>query len=674
MRIARAEGGGLTPYANHPDFVWRDKFMADNPDDPQAREIATSMTADAVRRLYEQYERDQQASEYMAERGYYPQPQNDQGSISARTPTISDDVRSVLPTETSKRVFDQGVMPAAQGVDFLTGAGTFADAHYRFARTGETPSAADRASLAVDMAPGIIAAAAVPVWKGVKAAAAAIDPRLAGAGAGTAGLTMSAEEAEAGKLNMFSRMAQAVDNIPMEKMTSEQALAALSKGVSASELRWSGMLDYLKANPKVNKAALQEFASKNAIIPEETVIGEGIHNRARVVPRQEIRDRHAPELARLRKEAYDWGRSSEPGWREKQHQAQSQIYELERKMVDEEIEAMGGLAPGPQYDAWSTPGADFPAYREHVFTVPGNDYVSPHYNGMWKRLNQKPIPGYIAHMRSNQFPSPEGRIYVMEELQSDLAQDLRKEGPLDISKADIYQQEGGTWAADFNGQMIGGFGSPEDVRKALKKFERKPTPYTDNTEDWTDLGIKRALQAAQESGSKFFAWPPGAVQSSRYDLSQSLRELSYQVDPDTGTYRVWGKLPDGEHWNVMENASEDEVRRTVGDTIFKRMKDGEGRNPVSNVMQGTLSGTELTVGGEGMTKYYDQIVPKRVAEVIRKATGQKVKVQKIKVPTGHGEMEYWGIPMTDEIKAAKWSSFSTGGGVVERALALTAED
>ena len=78
--------------------------------------------------------------------------------------------------------------------------------------------------------------------------------------------------------------------------------------------------------------------------------------------------------------------------------------------------------------------------------------------------------------------------------------------------------------------------------------------------------------------------------------------------------------------------------------------------------------------------------PKRVQEVIRKATGAKPEIEVITVQTGDGSRQQLGIKLTDEMREkARFSDFNRGGTVtapssygnddpaVSRAIALTRE-
>jgi hypothetical protein len=80
------------------------------------------------------------------------------------------------------------------------------------------------------------------------------------------------------------------------------------------------------------------------------------------------------------------------------------------------------------------------------------------------------------------------------------------------------------------------------------------------------------------------------------------------------------------------------------------------------------------------------VYPKRVQEIIKKATGVKPEIEVITVQTGDGPRQQLGVRLTDEMREkARFSDFASGGTVtgphsygsddpaVGRAIALTRE-
>jgi hypothetical protein len=86
----------------------------------------------------------------------------------------------------------------------------------------------------------------------------------------------------------------------------------------------------------------------------------------------------------------------------------------------------------------------------------------------------------------------------------------------------------------------------------------------------------------------------------------------------------------------------------------------------------------------GMINYYNNIVPKRLEEVIRKATGKKPKIETITVQTADGPRQQLGIRIDEDLRNSRFSDFNKGGRVtggntygndqsIANALALTRE-
>jgi hypothetical protein len=259
-------------------------------------------------------------------------------------------------------------------------------------------------------------------------------------------------------------------------------------------------------------------------------------------------------------------------------------------------------------------------------------------------------------------------------------------------------------------------------------------PFVGNTEGWTDLAIKKQIDSALDSSSDYFSWTPGQVHADRYDLSRHIGKIEY--NPDDGSFLAYdpsGKMVFNESVNDPSDLdeyvgkelgdkirAEEETRRSsLNDSVnIDKNEDGDwglfmngeqmytyGGEPLTfglkneakdylRQMQADefsnnpvrLEGLDIKTGGEGMIGYYDKVFPKRVQEVIRKATGAKPEIEVITVQTGDGSRQQLGIKLTDEMREkARFSDFNRGGTVtapssygnddpaVSRAIALTRE-
>ncbi len=358
------------------------------------------------------------------------------------------------------------------------------DVPYEAVRTGDYGSAAAEGGLnALMTAPGMQVAGA--------AGRGAINlvrksPKIAAGLAGTAALA-APDEAEAGPARWFSKAMEVAQAIPMQKMTGEQALAMLRKGVSPEELRWTGTDAFLSGQKSVTKDDLLAHLAKNRVQRQDIVRGGSKPtNRDYVVPSEAaIASMKArwDELAAKKREinqqvmlAPSERRANYDQLMEEQISIDNEMDKLHGKMIDDTIAEMGGLGvplrfgPGSKYgEKYVTPGGT--DYRETLIALPPDESVLVEWpvvgpDGVQRGryydresaqmmadrisgtvldpINTKVISGYygnhwsepnvVAHIRSQMLTAtPEGanrpfKVYNMDETQSDMAQDARKYG------------------------------------------------------------------------------------------------------------------------------------------------------------------------------------------------------------------------------------------------------
>lgn len=220
----------------------------------------------------------------------------------------------------------------------------------------------------------------------------------------------------------------------------------------------------------------------------------------------------------------------------------------------------------------------------------------------------------------------------------------------------------------------------------LKKLKNgvPPAPYIGSTEGWTDLTIKKSLDRALDSDAEYFTWTPGEEHVQRYGLENHVNEIQYYKDND-GKYVLGITDKEGEGVELPKTSySDDELEGLLGKEMAEKIKANEG-NSYRGRQGKTLEGLDLKIGGKGMRDYYEKIFRKRVEEVVKKATGEKPKIEIIEVQTADGPRQQLGIRLTDQMREkARFSDFQKGGRVtdgnthdnntvVDRALSLTRE-
>lgn len=168
------------------------------------------------------------------------------------------------------------------------------------------------------------------------------------------------------------------------------------------------------------------------------------------------------------------------------------------------------------------PGAsrDFrPVVRPDV----NSNYVGTHYDD----------PNIIAHMRMNMRALPDSRFSThLEELQSDWAQNGRKLGFRHTDEEiaalkDAQERALDRWARDRTPENDAAFNTAYDTfDRARSNFGKiAPGPFVGDTNQWTDLALKRALTVASQNESDAISLTPGVEQAKRWGNNAGLQKF-----------------------------------------------------------------------------------------------------------------------------------------------------
>lgn len=309
------------------------------------------------------------------------------------------------------------------------------------------------------------------------------------------------------------------------------------------------------------------------------------------------------------------------------------------------------------------------------------NYTSSHFNE----------PNILAHMRVNDRIDAEGKkMLLIEEVQSDWHQAGRKGGyrvdaELDKKLAELTQQH--RKVVQDRADIVAVTGKEDEYLKLskqenqilaemnklhdTKQYGPPDAPFKDT---WHQVALKRALKYAAENGYERVGLTTGKQQIERY--SDQLRQNVSQIEFQTGTKlspseanelqalrnkphsEMRGNdrarmnyLSDNEGMFVKPNetrinafnGSRPAFSGTVANGKFldgpaqgKTVEEVLGSSIAKQIAEkpsGTISGENLSVGGEGMKKYYDEIYP-NFLDKYGKKYGAKVGETRIK--TGRG--------------------------------------
>jgi len=345
-------------------------------------------------------------------------------------------------------------------------------------------------------------------------------------------------------------------------------------------------------------------------------------------------------------------------------------------------------------------------FRENL-----ESYKSSHFNE----------PNILAHMRVNDRIDAEGKkMLLIEEVQSDWHQAGRKGGyrvdaELDKKLAELTQQH--RKVVQDRADIVAVTGKEDEYLKLskqenqilaemnklhdTKQYGPPDAPFKDT---WHQVALKRALKYAADNGYERVGLTTGKQQIERY--SDQLRQNVSQIEFQTGTKlspseaselqalrdkphsEMRGNdrarmnyLSDNEGMFVKPNetrinafnGSRPAFSGTVANGKFldgpaqgKTVEEVLGSSIAKQIAEkpsGTISGENLSVGGEGMKKYYDEIYPAFLDKqskkwnaktgettIGKKGTTEKAGVNYYQTPDTSAKVRY--IDITPEMKGA----------------------
>jgi len=213
---------------------------------------------------------------------------------------------------------------------------------------------------------------------------------------GASNYAMDPAQAEAGPARWFSKAMEIAREIPMNKMTGEQALAMLRKGTSPEEIRWTGADAFLQGKPTVTKEELVDYLNKNRLQLGEVRLGgekpEAINYLNQVD--KDILERYQPKLDAAEaehKKALDYFHSVFGS--EAEESAWQTVTDSKRDLTDLQLAAMqemkdrvGTYLP-TKYQDYSTSGGE--GYAETLYTLGGRKKPRvENRNGMWSLVDE----------------------------------------------------------------------------------------------------------------------------------------------------------------------------------------------------------------------------------------------------------------------------------------------
>jgi len=347
------------------------------------------------------------------------------------------------------------------------------------------------------------------------------------------------------------------------------------------------------------------------------------------------------------------------------------------------------------------------AGKKYGGNTPRNQW-SPEDNAMYEKLLQEERtptqaeyrsshfsePNILAHIRVNDRVDADGKkMLLIEEIQSDWHQAGREKGyntpekrATEQKKLDDLlterqqllerQKQLEDLASPYTSQ---GKDAPSNIldewnsvsnrinrlqteqNRLGRNFGDTGVPDAPFKDTWYQLALKRVLKHAADNGYERVGLTTGKQQAQRFDLSKQVDEITVPMVNEDGTRSVRIDPTEGTSIKLMVDAKGVVTGYGGGSTQFsgKKLSEVIGKDIADKVMQANanakFTGLDLSVGGEGMKKYYDEIYPKFLDKYGKK---WNAKIGETQISTGDNA---WN--MAEQIKMrgisdAQWRAMS----------------
>lgn len=418
--------------------------------------------------------------------------------------------------------------------------------------------------------------------------------------------------------------------------TAAQWISWLDGRQMAGELRkaerdWLGVDAWLSDRERTTREELADYVRANQIQIEEVSLADATY------PQGSYMDLMGGEVDTL------------DNWR-KRLQEVAEAEEIELDELLDELEDVSGdpiyETDPPVYAGYQLPEGE--QYQELLLRLPPDpdrinnlaDSAGITYRAAENKLSFRSDhweqDNILAHVRFNVRTDANGdRVLFLEEIQSDWHQQGRRGGYFDTKKPwEVYNTR--------DGKSVARFATAEeamaDVQKRGSEFDHAfggeglnggvavPEAPFKATDAWSMLAFKRMVRWAAEHGINKIAWTTGEQQADRYDLSKSISRITYTKAKVLRSYDHTGQLVQS-----RKLANDDQLADMIGKDAAQNLLN----NPVDAVpgtgLAGTapagfmIEGADLKMGGEGMTAYYDGILPSAVNKWAKKFGGRVVQ-------------------------------------------------
>ena len=465
-----------------------------------------------------------------------------------------------------------------------------------------------------------------------------------------------------------SNAQRAVEGIKQEKATPEQWIAMLKKngGLKAGEEAWLGLEEWLTEKEKVKgengkvepvtKQEILDFIGENKIQIEEVnyaQFGYGLMDEATRKLEAELKEigwdamvEKYPGFDELF-EVYD----GELLWSEER----ASVGEYEDFIIDNKIFDLDSQsnAINETREKYTTEGLE--RKREIALTVPT---IEPYNASDEIHFGDAGGGRAVAWVRFGETTDSEGnRVLVIDEIQSKRHQDGREKGyksQADKTPATMeeltFGEYNGLTTVSLRGErfFFKSSTSKDEILDIINKriadgqlgAANSLVPDAPFEKNWHELAMKRMLRLAAEEGFDKVAWTTGEQQAERYDMRKQVGSI--EVRRDNGEYNVFTY---NTHGGLIYEATATMTPEQITETFGKEL--GGKILAVESGKRETITGENLSFGGEGMKGFYDRMLPSFVQKYTKK---WGAKVGTVEMPSLEQNNVMHSVDVTPEMK------------------------
>ena len=187
-------------------------------------------------------------------------------------------------------------------------------------------------------------------------------------------------------------------------------------------------------------------------------------------------------------------------------------------------------------------------------------------------------------------------------------------------------------------------------------------PYVQNTQHWTDLALKHVLHEAAKGDYDKVQFATGKENADRYGLAQHYSKIVHYPKSNQITFVQKGEGAHTVDFDKNGELDEDKLRQYMGRDLTEKFLSQPVVKDEFHTKR-TLEGDDLSVGGEGMKQFYDQMIPKSAMKLVQQHDPD-IKPEKI---TGKDGVDRFGFSLSDKAKASikrGQQMFARGGAVL----------